>query len=84
MTAEAKPVSVYQHGWVRGCEDARHVLDLDNKGYSGEMRYVPEAMPDRALLPMTAAERADWLNGYSAGISHIALNTAIRERGKRS
>lgn len=74
MTAESEPISVYQYGWVRGCADARHVLDLDSRGYSEAMRYVPEGMPDPALLPMTVAERADWLNGYAAGIRHIALN----------
>jgi hypothetical protein len=79
----AKPISVYQHGWARGCWDARQVLNVGGKGYSTEMRFAPEAMPDGALLPMTVAERADWLNGYSAGIKHIALNAAIKEYAEK-
>lgn len=81
--SEAKPISVYQYGWVRGCWDARQVLNVGSKGYSTEMRFAPEAMPDGALLPMTVAERADWLNGYAAGIRHIALDTAIKEYAEK-
>ena len=69
-------VSAYAAGHRRGRDDARVILDLD--GHSEEMQYVPGRMPD--TKPMTFIERADWLNGYAAGIAHVSLNARMLGR----
>lgn len=73
---EKPSVSAYAAGHRRGREDAMRVLDLD--GHSEEMQVVAGRMPD--FKPATLIERADWLNGYAAGIAHVSLQARIHGR----
>lgn len=70
------PVTAYAAGHNRGRDDARAILDLD--GHSDMMQFAPGIMPD--FKPATFIERADWLNGYAAGIAFVSLDARVNGR----
>lgn len=77
MRESVRAVTCYDLGRRRGRADARAVLGLE--GRSDYMRHTPEALP--GTVPMTATDRAEWLLGYAAGITAIAVRArdAVRK-----
>lgn len=63
----------YYDGFRQGIREVERMVNVGpegTRGYSEHMRIAPEDMPPADQLPMTKADRKEWLRGYAAGIQY--------------
>jgi hypothetical protein len=63
----------FADGHAEGCSLARSVLEAMDPDVREQLTFA-------VMLPKGKRERADWLNGFAAGVRHVAFNAAVNLR----